>query len=322
VHELRTFVNYRASSILFNFLKTNFTSGKVLIPANICETVPATYWKAGFSIEFVDISLSDYMPDSDRILDRLETCKDITIIHYNHTYGFKSNKDEELFKTIKERFPSVVIIDDQCLCEPLVKLNNELHFADMYLYSTGYAKVVDLGFGGFAHISDNFAYREHELSFDESDEKEFDFHIKQCHKFKLPIDRRIAIGNWLKTDRGGDCDDYLNKVESVYLKVLRHKKEINNIYNALSCKMPDQYNIWRFQLLVSNQDECLDILFTNGLFASKHYMSLGNGYFGNEKTPNVEWLEGHVINLFNDFRVAYEQANKLVELLSKKIKNL
>ncbi len=62
-----TVANYRACGILYNFLKSNSISGKVLMPANICETVPATYLKAGLDIEFFDISNKDFLEDSANI---------------------------------------------------------------------------------------------------------------------------------------------------------------------------------------------------------------------------------------------------------------
>ena len=46
-----TVIGKRASSILYSWLTSNQIQREVIIPANICESVPATYLKAGCSCE-------------------------------------------------------------------------------------------------------------------------------------------------------------------------------------------------------------------------------------------------------------------------------
>ena len=287
-----------------------------LIPSNICETVPATYWKAGLRVKFVDISRQDFLPDEKQILNNVRQDTTIKILHYNHTYGCATEKQEHLFELIKSEFPKIIIIDDKCLCPPELNLTAN-HYADMYLYSTGPVKVVDIGYGGFAHINSRMNYSEFALQYDEEAEIIFNAHIKKCHAEKCRVDMKIAMGNWLCTKYDFDAQNYFHEVKVMIDKVKEHKREINLIYDELKGKLPEQYNLWRFNLIVKNNEECLKALFDNGLFASKHYMSLGNGYFGEEKTPMADWLESHVINLFNDFRFNKEQAIKAVKIINQ-----
>lgn len=311
---MKTVVNYRACGILYNFLKANSITGKVLIPANICETVPATYMKAGMDIAFFDISKKDFMPDIYLLYNILQNDKTVTVLHYNHTYGYLDrDSNKQLFCSIKNRFPKIIIVDDRCLCKP--SINDTDCFADLCMYSTGNVKYVDIGYGGFAHVGDGFNYVDFPLVYNKQAEIEFDKHIKQSHAEHCSVDKHIMLGAWLNNS-GIDSEILNSEVKKLLNETESHKSKINQIYSVLRGKLSEKYNDWRFQILVENQEECLRAIFDNGLFASKHYMSLGNDYFDSTKTPNAEWLEAHVINLFNDFRFSIEQARQLVDVLN------
>jgi dTDP-4-dehydrorhamnose 3,5-epimerase-like enzyme len=77
-----------------------------------------------------------------------------------------------------------------------------------------------------------------------------------------------------------------------------------------------EYQRWRFNIFVDEKEELLQKIFANGLFASSHYASLA-GIMDNGMAPNAEILYKRVINLFNDLRVGVEQAEKLVEIISR-----
>ncbi len=67
-------------------------------------------------------------------------------------------------KEIKENHPDLLLIDDRCLCVP--DLEPDLSSpAEVILYSTGYGKIVDLGFGGYACLSGNLAYQSPQPAF-------------------------------------------------------------------------------------------------------------------------------------------------------------
>jgi hypothetical protein len=62
--------------------------------------------------------------------------------------------------------------------------------------------------------------------------------------------------------------------------------------------------------LVQDNEEILNELFSQKLFASAHYASLGK-CFGQGDFPNSEYVSSHIINLFNDFRVNREMVYEM-----------
>ena len=109
--------------------------------------------------------------------------------------------------------------------------------------------------------------------------------------------------------------DYLEQVKQEHKHILHHQAVIQDIYAKLPNALPASMQGWRYNILVRNLQACLDALFAAGLFASHHYMSLGNGYFDDTKTPNSDWLEQHVINLFEGNEYTPEMAEQTVQVL-------
>lgn len=315
----------RASAILYNFIMSNHISGTVLMPANICECVPATYMKAGMKYIFCDIVLNTWEPDELQIINILKNNSDISVLHYNRTYGDSSNHDKFLDR-VKNKFPNLIIIDDRCLSLP--KLNETFSCGDLVLYSTGETKPVNIGYGAFGYVASGYQYRLFPLNGDYNlNNQLFDKSIKHCHQFHTAVDCQVMLSNWMNPAMVPG-DNYFEMVVKELRNISYHKKEINDIYRLnqkivdLSTRFPDYMQEWRFNILVANQQECMDGLFSNGLFASKHYMSLGNGYFDSVLTPNCDWLESHVINLFNDNKYTSEMAVRTTEILSKIAKGI
>lgn len=305
--------NARACSVLYNVLKANGIRGRALIPANICETVPATYILLGIEPVFCDISTEDFQIDKEAAMKALEDSS-ITVLHYNHTYGFKCVNDDYFLEMVKAMHPGVIIVDDRCLCFPEFDHNNTV--SDIVLYSTGPVKCVDIGWGGFCFIKDYLNYREYRRKHSKVDLAEFDRHIKDCHRANIPISKKVLSSNWLEiiSDPPTDYFDLVNR-RTIESKV--HKNRLNEIYSSIQGSLPLSYCTWRYQLLLENPGECMKALFDNGLFCSNHYRSLGNGYFSDISTPNSNYLESHIVNLFNDFRYDYVQANITAEILQK-----
>ncbi len=312
VGEVRRIIGIRASAILYNFILTNHVQGNVLMPANICECVPAIYKKAGMNFIFCDIEFGTWIPDEREIISLLSTHPDIKILHYNRTYG-EMGDHSKFFEEIRVKFPHVIIIDDRCLAMPNWE-EKEFH-ADLTLYSTGKTKPVYVGQGAFAFLGNQWRYKRYHLEGDtESADAAFDASIKRCHAEHKSVEWDILLDNWLDPAQMPK-DDYEQRIGVEYANIVPHKAVINAIYKALPNALPEGMHDWRYNLLVKNQDECLQKLFQEGLFASKHYLGLGNGYFSNKNTPNCDWLAHHVINLFNDKKITVEMAKKTVECI-------
>ncbi len=303
----------RACAVLYNVLKSNNLNGKVLIPANICETIPVTYMKCGFKCFFCDISKEDWQLDKDQTLNIIEN-EDISVLHYNHTYGYISDEDDKFLLQVKQKFPEIFIVDDRCLCFP--ELKGVSNSADLILYSTGKLKCVDIGWGGFGFLADGVKYSINTLPYNEADNKLFERHMKECRaEIGKHVDIDIVLSDWLQIDN--NFDNYFIKVEEELKKIKAHKNQINNIYKNLNSNLGEAYNNWRFELLVDNPDECRNVLFENNLFCSSHYISLGNGFFQDIKTPVCDYLKSHVLNLFNDSYYSVLQAIQTAEILKK-----
>ena len=311
---MRRVYSRRAISVLYNFIKSNNLTGKVIMPSNICESVPATYIKLGINPVFCDVNLIDWQIEKKKALKLMED-KSVVILHYNHTYGFICDDDYTFLENVRNLFPRVFIVDDKCLCYPELQLDTS--FADLVLFSTGHTKCVDIGWGGFGYLSSRVLYSDHYQNYNPLDLEMFDRHVKYCHRNNMPFDDSIIFSDWIDMDN--QYDKYFELIESKMAEVISHKENINEIYKRIPGSFPSGYNNWRYQLLLNNQKECYNALFKEGLYCSYHYKSLGEGYFSDTPTPNNAYLESHVLNLFNDHHYTKQQAELTADILGSMI---
>lgn len=139
-----TFAN-RASAVLCNFLKIQKTSKPFILPANVCPVVPLSFLKAGVDFEFVDIDKSHAL-DKTAALEKLHTGNYAGVL-FVHAYGHKYD-NKSFYAQVKSIDSSLQIIDDCCLCEPDTSDQLESNI-DLQLFSTGYAKYIELSYGGY-----------------------------------------------------------------------------------------------------------------------------------------------------------------------------
>ena len=103
-------------------------------------------------------------------------------------------------------------MDDRCLCIP--KRSFEAHSpADVILFSTGYAKIVDLHSGGYALLRNGLTYQPANLPFNA------DHYVEIERTYKKAIQERVAFAyhdmNWLETDATlPRWDDYRLQIEN------------------------------------------------------------------------------------------------------------
>lgn len=140
-------VGRAATGIYLALLESNCTSGYVLVPGNLCYAgiYPALY--AGLLPVFCDV-------DSRTGNVTLETItqvwqKDgIRAAVIPHMYGNPVLEMQEIYDFLHER--GVVVIED---CASAMGASAETYqlgrVGDYTVYSTGYAKTLDLGYGGF-----------------------------------------------------------------------------------------------------------------------------------------------------------------------------
>jgi hypothetical protein len=305
----------RASAILHNLLSSQPHRTAWLLPANVCPIVPLTFRKARCSFEFVDIEDSTLCMSRSEVLKRLRAAPDrYGGVLFVRSYGVEDASDD-LFYEIKRRSPATLLIDDRCLCPP--RLDEPASpVADGMLYSTGYAKPVDLGFGGFAWLADGIAYRRHGLRY-RAEELE---RLTSLIKSAIEHGRRFEYTDthWLDArEPVMALDEYRSTIRAHALESVALKSTINSIYrNGLpdSICLDERFQNWRFQILVPEKDRLLAALFDNGLFASSHYADL-TGIFSNGVSPEAARLHRRVVNLFNDRYFSEDQAEQTVALV-------
>ena len=305
----------RASAILYDLIAAQRDKRPWLLPANICPIVPITFLKAGVPFRFVDISDNTLHVDLDQVADHVKTRKFGGLL-YAHTYG-EASTPNEFFSTFKNIAPELLIIDDRCLCVPDLAADVR-NTSDVQLYSTGYAKVVELNFGGYAFLNDRVDYQPVHLPFNprhhEMIERSYKDAINKPEKFIY------EDNDWLETEADvPSWMDYQQKIETNLGPSLKHRELLNNIYAQRlpeEIQLPHRYQTWRFNIRLKNKQAFLDAISLSGLFASSHYASLA-GIMDDGQAPHAENLASHVINLFNDKHFTASQAERICEIFSE-----
>jgi len=286
-----------------------------LLPANICPIVPITFLKAEVPFAFVDISAETLHMDLDQAEAEIKKRK-IGGVLYAHTYG-ETSTPSDFFKHIKNIDDSIMIVDDRCLCVPEFEPGPEC-FADVQLYSTGYAKIVDLGKGGYAFIKDFVDYQVSILPFDDYAHAEIEAAYKVAIQDKSPF--QYQDSDWLETRPTlTSWDDYSAQIRANLQESLDQRARLNAIYARrlpVEIQLPAGYQTWRFNILVEQKAELLSEIFKSGLFASSHYASLA-GIMGLGQCPVAENFHHNVINLFNDSYFDETRAEQVCTIINQ-----
>jgi hypothetical protein len=303
----------RATSIIHDFLSDYNLKKPFLIPANICPIVPLVFYKNKIKIKFIDINKKTLNICKDRVFSEIKNSSGLL---WNHTYG-KEIDQKKFFLDLKKKKENFLIIDDKCLCVPKIELEEKI-FSDLEIYSTGYSKYCDLGYGGYG-ISRNKI-----KLFKTNYLKESENNLKK--KIDRSISQKIIYinkeNNWLKNKRINKIDLYVTRIKNLKNKINDHKKKINLIYNKnLSSEiiLDKNTNIWRFNILINKKEILLKEIFMNNLFASTHFYS-SSKLFKNEKKTNTEILSKNIVNLFNDLRFDELKAYKICGIINKHYK--
>lgn len=306
----------RACSVLYNLLRSQGDDRPFLLPANVCPVVPLTFRKTRRPFELVDVSGPDLAIDEARCLERIAGDPgSVAGLLFVRTYGALGDA-APFFRAAKELSPDLLVIDDRCLCRPDPEGASRTPGADVTLWSTGYAKHVDVGFGGFAHLRDGVPYRRSEGAFSSLALEEVEQGVKQALARGVPFEEERE--DWLDLARPEvSWKTYQGGVLAALPEIDEHKRRLNAIYTEAlpaEIRLPERFQGWRFNLLVPEPDELVARLFAAGLFASRHYASLG-GVLGAGSFPEAEALHRRVVNLFNDRSFDEERARRAVEVV-------
>mgnify|MGYP006138617227 FL=1 len=278
----------RASGVLGKVLNV-IENKKFLLPLNICSVVPNTLLKANKEFDFIDVSLDTLCMNQDKVLKKIKEDNSVDGILFVKTFGVDFDI-QPFYRKIKKINNNIFIIDDMCPCVPVFDYNIEKSYADMSLFSSGYSKYIDIGYGGYGFIKD----------------EKFIKIFEDLSKNKYFLDYKKTI---------------INKTSLIKI----HKNELNSIYKDNIHKkyhLGDDFINWRFSILVSNKEEILQaILEEDGVFASSHYPQIDYEYKENPMAnSNANKIHKKIINLFNDFKFTREQAYLVVDVVNKYIR--
>jgi hypothetical protein len=188
--------------------------------------------------------------------------------------------------------------------------------ADVTLFSTGYGKYLDMGFGGFAYIKDSVVYRRRSGTFSEAALAEVVRRYKDAIAKRAPFEG--GDESWLDLSKPQiTWHEYRQRIVELLTRIDQHKKRINVIYeNALprELQLPGRFQQWRFNIRVPEADRLVKHLFTSGLFASRHYAPVTDTF--SERTfPVAEELHESIVNLFNDWHYDETKACLTTQLI-------
>lgn len=317
----------RASTLIYHIARNLPQETLCLLPANVCYVVPMSLKRAGMRIEFVDIDPVTLSLPRDEVLQRVYRDRDpVTFLLHNRPYGARLSQDDDILREIALERPNLVVVDDRCMCRPdLDAVEAELvPGVDWTLYSTGYAKYCDLGFGGYA-----FNINRTSLGVTNTPALQ---RGEQLALFMKEIDRLLACGDAIADNSDLYSHDWLDQRllelgEAEYFRQLtirrdtmdQRKRAINEMYGSTldsAYCLAGHYQNWRFNILSRNRDRLLQDLTDAGLFASGHY-AVSAKLFGSENFPNASALSSSVVNLFNDFYIEFSQVEQVAHIVNK-----
>jgi len=279
----------RAAAVLYEVLMTLDKQYKFLLPLNICPIVPDTFLKAGVKFKFIDINLNSLCMDENLAIEAIKNDNLIGGVLFVNTFGLDIDT-ESFYKTIKYINRDIFIIDDQCLSVPDFNCEVDNSYASLRLFSSGYSKYVDLGYGGFGFLKNSQFTN---VMNDNSNDSEF-------IKYRENIENKIPL-------------------------MTQHKLKINLIYRQ---GIPNEFHLgeafekWRFSILTDNKEALLEKIFMEkGLFASSHFAPIDNKYTDKPiQISNAKEISSRIINLFNDYRFSEEKAHKTVKVIRNFLK--
>ena len=302
----------RASGLLYAYAQ-GMPAGTWLVPANSCPDVPATLIAAGHRVETVDVQSSTLVIDGELLRERVARgpVRGILVIS---SYGLTEIAwTHSLWSELKSLQPDLKIVWDRCLGYPELASRELLEVVDMELFSTGRAKSLDLGRGGWAVTRQPL--KACERAFQQEDLEAWEAQIKHHRGLGTPLAQQSIHCHWLNT--GPVAPDYLDQVPSGLGEAVSHRTSLNHIYACAlppeAC-LPDSFQHWRFNLLTNERETLLQTLFANGLWASGHYQDV-SPMFGLTPCPVTRGLGRHVVNLFTDGTYNRERAERTAGLV-------
>lgn len=331
----------RGSTALYTLLKSlNLKSKKILLPVNICEIIYPIVIKAGYIPVFYDVSSGNGNGNLKCIESQYTGDEAVLLVLHNFGSPVAIDSIAEWAKTNK-----VFLIEDVCNALGADYKKQLLGtWGDAAIFSFGYAKIIEFGYGGAILVKDNLLkikVKKMINSFDIYD----GFHKEKNDFFQTKI-REIRIQNReakiaTYSDLYEVYSDYLlyristedeNKIISELLSLqkniddrrqiaLRYRNEI------VSDKVSHIHEVegqiyWRYNILVNDttiREKMIKKLRKNKLLVSTWYppiIELFMSEFNKELYIGSYSFSEKVINLFVDHRVSDCNVSETIKIVN------
>jgi hypothetical protein len=182
---------------------------------------------------------------------------------------------------------------------------------------------VDLGVGGFGRLRPGTAYSCVAGVFSETALQKAEEGTKGAlaggTRFQLEdprwIDLREPRVSWA---------EYSEAIVARSADVARHRAALSRLYSdrlPKEIQLDGSFQDWRFNVFVPEPGRLVAELFRVGLFASRHYASLGGGVFCEGSFPQTEKAHRSIVNLFNDLNYSVEQAERTAAIVVRHLES-
>jgi hypothetical protein len=310
----------RGSTILYNIITSINNDKPFLIPSNVCPIVISVFLKANRKFDLIDISEHSLCIDEKLVLELIKNNQSkYAGVLFVRSYGI-TDSFEDLFNSIKNINDNILIIDDKCIAPP--SFDDKPIYADVNLYSTGYSKYVDLGWGAFANCKDTTKYTQHHLIYKaehlQSLNTSFRNSINKRETFKFDL---ISNG-WLDTSIPALAfEDYKILVLQSYTESKVLKEKFNDKYSSQlprTIQLDKKYQNWRFNVIVPAKEILLAKIFNKGYFASSHFAP-SSMIFYRKESRNSDALYSKIINLFSDKLFPFSKTDEVISIINKHV---
>lgn len=311
---------HRASNLIYE-IALQAPKGVWVIPDNVCPAVPLALACAGSELRFVDIDVETLCLDTTKVAALAKT-EHIAGIVYVRTYGTNMPAQTDL-PTLRKVAPDAVLIDDCCIGVPITTVPEHERAADVLLFSTGYAKVLDLDGSAYGFFKKDLAPAPGGRTLVV---QAFEDLLAQSRigvqSGKAVFGKRDFSEQKYSTQIKSPSPSWCELSQTIKEKLpvrLGHKAELNAIYKeGLSrfFSLENDYQNWRYHIFVQNPEQTLTALFAADLFASRHYAPAAS-LWGLPSGQIAQKIANNIINLFNDQYFTVKQAQQAVDIINK-----
>ena len=304
----------RGSTAIYLILKSLFQNKEVILPCNICYAAIYPVIYSENKPVFVDIMEETGNASYSSIIEKVN--ENTGAIIFPYMYG---NVSADIFKLKNYCKKHKIILIEDCASSMGATINEHPvgTIRDYAVFSTGHAKIVDVGNGGLILTDNNldkiknlydklpiytnkidkelnvFSQKYRELRNQNDDKKIFDFfHQNYQNLFLYQIDYQTVNQMKNKIDDLSNILQIRNKKYKLFLDNLNK----NDSYKILSYEKGS--TPWRFTIILNQKEkrkELINILLMNHLFVSDWYPCTGK-YFENCDYPISDDMAEKILN--------------------------